>query len=89
MICIDVSPAVHRKAGLGRYAEELVSALQVQAGSQARTRYSVPFPRCGGGTEYRICGATAANKNRSTDLSMAIAGAIGATIELESKRPIR
>ena len=43
MICIDVSPAVHRKAGLGRYAEELVSALQVQAGSQARTRYSVLY----------------------------------------------
>jgi glycosyltransferase involved in cell wall biosynthesis len=26
-ICIDVSPAVHRRAGLGRYAQELTSAL--------------------------------------------------------------
>jgi glycosyltransferase involved in cell wall biosynthesis len=26
-ICVDVSPAVHRRAGLGRYAQELTSAL--------------------------------------------------------------
>jgi len=31
MIVIDASPAVHRKAGLGRYAEELIGALVAQA----------------------------------------------------------
>src|SRR5512136_2801089 len=29
-ICIDVSAAVHRRAGLGRYAHELVRALVAQ-----------------------------------------------------------
>jgi glycosyltransferase involved in cell wall biosynthesis len=32
MIVVDASPAVHRKAGLGRYAEELISALAARAG---------------------------------------------------------
>ena len=32
MIVVDASPAVHRKAGLGRYAEELIGALTAQAG---------------------------------------------------------
>jgi len=36
MICIDASPAVHRKAGLGRYAEELIVALQAQADPLAK-----------------------------------------------------
>jgi len=31
VIVIDASPAVHRKAGLGRYAEELIGALVAQA----------------------------------------------------------
>ena len=30
-ICIDVSAAVHRRAGLGRYAQELTQALVAQA----------------------------------------------------------
>lgn len=43
MICIDASPAVHQKAGIGRYAEELLLALQVQAGASARQRYAALY----------------------------------------------
>jgi glycosyltransferase involved in cell wall biosynthesis len=34
MIVIDASPAVHHKAGLGRYAEELIAALALPPGAQ-------------------------------------------------------
>lgn len=34
MIVIDASPAVHRKAGLGRYAEDLIGALVDENGSE-------------------------------------------------------
>ncbi len=36
-ICIDVSPAVHHKAGLGRYAQDLTAAL---VACDARNKYS-------------------------------------------------
>ena len=35
MIIIDASPAVHHKAGLGRYAEELISALAADPAHRA------------------------------------------------------
>ena len=31
MIVVDASPAVHHKAGLGRYAEELIAALSARS----------------------------------------------------------
>ncbi|MCS7061002.1 MAG: glycosyltransferase family 1 protein [Anaerolineae bacterium] len=42
---IDVSPAVHRKAGLGRYAEELTAALSADA--SRRDEYAVFYHAAG------------------------------------------
>ncbi|MBA3533714.1 MAG: glycosyltransferase family 4 protein [Ardenticatenales bacterium] len=41
-VTIDVSPAVHHRAGLGRYASELVSALAevIEPGTELRTFYT-------------------------------------------------
>ncbi|MCS6772600.1 MAG: glycosyltransferase family 1 protein [Anaerolineae bacterium] len=41
MIVIDASPAVHRKAGLGRYAQALIEALVADTKEQARERYAI------------------------------------------------
>jgi hypothetical protein len=35
-ICLDLSPAVHQHAGLGRYAQELLLALAVTDGQNER-----------------------------------------------------
>lgn len=43
MIVIDVSPAVHHKAGLGRYAEELIAALTLPPGAKRLSDEYVAF----------------------------------------------
>lgn len=43
MIVIDASPAVHRKAGLGRYAEELIAALALPPGAKRPSDDYVAF----------------------------------------------
>jgi glycosyltransferase involved in cell wall biosynthesis len=43
MIVIDASPAVHHKAGLGRYAEELIAALALPPGAQKPSDDIVAF----------------------------------------------
>ena len=45
-VCIDISPAVHRRAGIGRYAQELATAL---AGNSGDLRYSVFYNNSGEG----------------------------------------
>ncbi len=43
MIVIDASPAVHHKAGLGRYAEELIAALALPPGAKKPSDDIVAF----------------------------------------------
>ncbi|MDW8352634.1 MAG: glycosyltransferase, partial [Anaerolineae bacterium] len=43
MIVVDVSPAVHRKAGLGRYAQELIAALALPPGAKRPSDEYVAF----------------------------------------------
>ena len=43
MIVIDASPAVHHKAGLGRYAEELIAALALPPGARRPSAEYVGF----------------------------------------------
>jgi glycosyltransferase involved in cell wall biosynthesis len=43
-VCIDISPAVHQSAGIGRYAQQLAAAL---VGQHTDVEYSVFYSNCG------------------------------------------